>query len=59
MWRGVPRREVLIAVGDQRCERVHMVRVLYHGDLIRLARNRKREGRGWEEKEDAVNTCLG
>lgn len=58
MWRGVPRREVLIAVGDQRCERVHMVRVLYHRDLIRLAR--KREGRGWEEKEEAVvNTRLG
>lgn len=57
MWRGVPRREVLIAVGDQRCERVHMVRVLYHRDLIRLAR--KIEGWGWEEKEEAVNTCLG
>lgn len=33
---GVPRCEVLIAVGDQRCERVHMVRVLYHWNLIRL-----------------------
>ncbi len=51
MWRGIPRREVLIAVGDQRCERVHMVRVLYHGDLIRLARNRKeREGGGKKRK---------
>lgn len=33
---GVPRCEVLIAVGDQRRERVHMVRVLYHWNLIRL-----------------------
>lgn len=52
MWRGVPRREVLIAVGDQRCERVHMVRVLYHRDLIRLAR--KKEGWGWEKKNASL-----
>lgn len=38
---GVPRCEVLIAVGDQRCERVHMVRVLYHWNLIRLRKSRK------------------
>lgn len=41
---GVPRCEVLIAVGDQRCERVHMVRVLYHGNLIRL-KERERENK--------------
>lgn len=42
MRRGVPRCEVLIAVGDQRRERVHMVRVLYHWNLIRLRGGRKR-----------------
>lgn len=41
MWRRVPRREVFIAVGDQRRKRVHMVRVLYHRDLIRLQRQKK------------------
>lgn len=46
MWRGVPGCEVLIAVGNQRCERVHMVRVLYHGDLIRL----KKRGKGLERE---------
>lgn len=56
---GVPRCEVLIAVGDQRRERVHMVRVLYHWNLIRLRGRRgvqretviKREKRGGERKK--------
>lgn len=50
---GVPRCEVLIAVGDQRCERVHMVRVLYHWNLIRLreARGKQRETVIKERKE--------
>lgn len=36
---------MLIAVGDQRRERVHMVRVLYHWNLIRL-------GGGEEQREE-------
>lgn len=47
---GVPRCEVLIAVGDQRCERVHMVRVLYHWNLIRLRERPERETGGEKEK---------
>lgn len=43
MRRGVPRCEVLIAVGDQRRERVHMVRVLYHWNLIRLREREKKD----------------
>lgn len=38
---GVPRCEVFIAVGDQRRERVHMVGVLYHWNLIRLRDKRE------------------
>lgn len=34
---------MFIAVGYQRRKRVHMVRVLYHGDLIRLDREGERE----------------
>lgn len=45
---GVPRCEVLIAVGDQRRERVHMVRVLYHWNLIRL----RGRDRGEREREN-------
>lgn len=50
---------MLIAVGDQRRERVHMVRVLYHWNLIRLRgrkgiqrdSNKEREKRGGGEKK--------
>lgn len=38
---------MFIAVGDQRRKRVHMVRVLYHRDLIRLKRKK-------EERENKV-----
>lgn len=42
---------MLIAVGDQRCQRVHMVRVLYHWNLIRL-RERGKERKG---KQNGIN----
>ena len=50
---GVPRCEVLIAVGDQRRERVHMVRVLYHWNLIRLRERGRidRERKGETKKK--------
>lgn len=51
---GVPRCEVLIAVGDQRCERVHMVRVLYHWNLIRLRERRIHRERRRETKKAIV-----
>lgn len=46
MWWRVPGREVFIAVGDQRRKRVHMVRVLYHRDFIRLDKERHRNKQG-------------
>lgn len=49
---GVPRCEVLIAVGDQRRERVHMVRVLYHWNLIRL------RGRGNRQERKRENNNI-
>lgn len=57
---------MLIAVGDQRRERVHMVRVLYHWNLIRLRGRRgvqretviKREKRGGEKKAGALISGL-
>lgn len=49
---GVPRCEVLIAVGDQRRERVHMVRVLYHWNLIRLRKRRIQRERQMDRNRD-------
>lgn len=57
MRRWVSWCEVLIAVGDQRCEGMHMVRVLYHWNLIRLTERRshrkgerkKREREKWKQ----------
>lgn len=47
--------EVLIAVGDQRCERMHMVRVLYHWNLIRLTERRlRRKGKRGKRKMEAI-----
>lgn len=70
---GVPRCEVFIAVGDQRRERVHMVGVLYHWNLIRLRDKReeedtekdrwtaikKEERRGEREKKEARMLIFG
>lgn len=55
---GVPRCEVLIAVGDQRRERVHMVRVLYHWNLIRL-RGREEQTEERERKTTILILGLG
>lgn len=57
---------MLIAVGDQRRERVHMVRVLYHWNLIRLRGRRgvqretviKREKRGGEKKRKKAGALI-
>lgn len=59
---GVPRCEVLIAVGDQRRERVHMVGVLYHWNLIRLREKgtieRQEEMGVGENKKSIVNIWM-
>lgn len=63
---------MFIAVGDQRRERVHMVGVLYHWNLIRLRDKReedtekdrwtaikKEERRGEREKKEARMLIFG
>lgn len=49
---------MLIAVGDQRRERVHMVRVLYHWNLIRL-RGREEQTEERERKTTILILVLG
>lgn len=56
---GVPWCEVLIAVGDQRRERVHMVRVLYHWNLIRLRGREEQTEERQREKNNNINIGFG
>lgn len=50
---------MLIAVRDQGRERVHVVRVLYHWNLIRLTEKQQRGGGGEEEQVMALIFRLG
>lgn len=52
MWR--TRAEVIVAVGQQRCQRMHPMRLLYHRDFVGLLKRHNNN----KKNEDCASECL-